>query len=641
MGITLLTNDKFENERLNALLKDRFSYIGFHTCSESKSFASLLEIYPIDIILFGADIEDRDELNTILKSLVESNQKCTPKVIFLSQDPSQTKDLVESLNQEHIKETFHSLIEKNDETRIIATLMKLLSSIDTEKKLKAKIDDKPVQSGSMQQQVLDSMPMKYFWKDRHSVYVGCNLPFAKLAGLNSPEEIVGLCDYDLSWSRDESDFFVSYDRKIMETGNSEIGLVEPISGPDGVEHWIETSKIPFRNDDGEIEGVIGAFIDVSEKIKLQQENIKKEKLNVLAQVAGGIAHDINNCLTIVLGFTDIALKGRIEESEFMKTFQRIDTAGKKAIEIGKKLMAFTKEDHTFMSILDIKEFFDLNIPILHAGLGMDIDLEITNNPSKVIFDSSMLYQVVSNLITNASQADSKEKRFEIKLSQVNLDETNNDFGACGEYVIVECKDFAGGMKDTVLENIFQPYFTTKSGGNGLGLASCKKIMEAQNGYLIAKTQLGEGSVFSLYIPVATKENSKKYIQFSKDLIKGEGLVLFLEDDSNLALVNIDLISETGHDVKYYPSVEELLLDERAIQRACAVVTDFKFDEGMYNGLDLLNLVKSKRSDLPIILLSSYIDKVGAIEQFDYGLQKPLEIQKLSQVLSHLKKSTTK
>ncbi len=634
MAITLITNDKIQNAHLNGLLKDRFSYVGFHTSSDELSFDRILELYTVDILLFANDIKEMSMINSMIKNVL-MNSSLKPKVVFLANDLAQTQKKATSICEDLIDLIDYYIIENSKESKIISRLMKLLSFNDKERKGAIEGDVNPVNARSMQQQVLDTMPMNFFWKDRHSVYQGCNLPFAKIAGISNPEEIIGETDYDMPWPKDEADFFVSCDRNIMESGNSEIGLVEPMSGTDGVEHWVETSKIPLRNDLQEIDGVIGAFLDVTEKVKLQEENIKKEKLNVLAQVAGGVAHDINNCLTIVLGFTDIALKGKMDPSKHMRAFERINLAGKKALQIGKKLMAFTKEEHTFMSILDLEEFFDSNIPIFNVGLKMNVDFEIADDIAKVIFDSSMLYQVLNNIIANAKQANEQEKKFVISMHQKHIESNEIENLKCGDYILIECRDFAGGMKDTVLENIFQPYFTTKSEGNGLGLASCKKIMEMQNGHIDATTELGVGTIFSLYIPVATVENSKKYIQFTKELVKGEGLILFSEDDPNLSLVNMDLIAEIGFTVIGYPSAEELLLDEANIEKACAVVTDFKFEDGMYNGLDLLNNLKSKRKNLPIILLSSYIDEVGAIEQFDYGLQKPLDIQKLSQVLAHL------
>ena len=123
---------------------------------------------------------------------------------------------------------------------------------------------------------IDTIPQSVFWKDRNSVYLGCDQSFAQLGGLNSPEEVIGKTDYDLPWKPEEAEFFLECDRRVMESGVAELGIIEPQLQSDGSQHWLETNKVPLRDHDGTVIGILGTFVDVTQlqqtQLELQQQN---------------------------------------------------------------------------------------------------------------------------------------------------------------------------------------------------------------------------------------------------------------------------------------------------------------------------------------------------------------------------------
>jgi len=632
MAISVISNDPFHLKKLNQLLANRFAYVGVHFCKNLTDLENVISKNTIKVFIICDDILESKDQATYFDFIQSSTSNSKREIIAFSKS---------GINfQKYIITKCSFLFNEEEISKFYSTIMKSLSKHDQNKPeyLDGFTGDQLNSSPkAMHQQILDTMPMNIFWKDINSVIQGVNLQLLKLVGFDNPGDMIGKTDYDMPWTKEESDFYVEYDRRVMESGESELAILEPQQHLDGVTRWLETNKIPIKDENGKVVGILGAFLDATEKVKLQEENIKKEKLNVLAQIAGGVAHDINNSLAVIMGLAGIAINENKEaplDQKFTENILRkIEKATMKANLVSKQLMAFTNEEHTFMSIVDMDEFLSSNIPMLELALYMKITVELNISSSIIVFDSSMLYQVFNNLIANAAQANPQMAKFEVKVKNIEIHQDHKSELPPGNYLQIECIDYAGGIKPSILENIFQPYFTTKSGGTGLGLASCKNILEMHDGQITVKSEERIGTTFTMLIPEATEEKVKKYIQFTKDLIKGEGTILYIEDNTSLAQINIDLMSAIGYTIEHFLCAEDLLENTKILESAFAIVTDFKLGAGKMNGLELLKKVRIHNQNLPVILLSSYIDEVGAIEKFDYGLEKPLNIQRLSQVFT--------
>ena len=137
-------------------------------------------------------------------------------------------------------------------------------------------DCKETLSAQFLRLTIDNIPQAIFWKDRHSTYLGCNESFARLGGLESPEEIVGKTDEDMPWTREATEFFLECDRRVMESDTPELGIIEPQQQSDGSQHWLETNKVPLHDDEGNVIGIVGTFIDVTQR---QQAQLELQQLN--------------------------------------------------------------------------------------------------------------------------------------------------------------------------------------------------------------------------------------------------------------------------------------------------------------------------------------------------------------------------
>jgi two-component system cell cycle sensor histidine kinase/response regulator CckA len=365
--------------------------------------------------------------------------------------------------------------------------------------------------------VLDSIPVRVFWKDRDSRFLGCNQLFATDAGLPNAEAIVGKLDSDLGW-HDQSGLYRADDLAVMTSGQPKLGYEEPQTTPDGGRIWLRTSKIPLRSLTGETVGVLGTYEDITKSKKAEEEQRRLEaeiqyaqKLESLGILAGGIAHDFNNLLVAVLGYADLALASLSQATPAYQHVEEIQTAARRARELTNQMLAYSGKGRFVVRRLQINEVIREMGQLLQASIPKKVQLryELTTDPSSVDVDVAQIRQVVMNLVTNAAEAIGDgsgaitlatrwQHVDEAYLRRTGVNETLPE----GEYVFVEVSDNGCGMDNATRERIFEPFFTTKFQGRGLGLAAVLGIVRGHGGAIVVYSEPGKGSCFKLLLPAA-------------------------------------------------------------------------------------------------------------------------------------------
>ncbi|NQZ86608.1 MAG: PAS domain-containing protein [Colwellia sp.] len=500
----------------------------------------------------------------------------------------------------------------------------------------------------MFQSVLDTLPFCVFWKDRNSVGLGCNKALASIAGLNSPQDYVGKTDYDLPWTTEEADFFRECDQRVMNSGKAEVNIIESQKQANGRLAWLETSKIPLIDMQGNVIGILGAFHDITERKRLEDENIASQKLDSLGALAAGLAHDFNNVLSMILASSQLAkvkVANGTEISQVIKYLDSIESATKRASVLTEKFMNYSERGQITKVVCNLSEMIEESISLVQSSILSPIKFETYNNDGMLYADVNQINQVMNNLLINASQASIGKSDIIVSLKKCEITQAEYSTLRSGHYFAVSIKDHGVGIDEHQKDMIFTPYFTTKTKGHGLGLSSCQTIVKNHNGAIQVESKVGFGSTFTIYLPLSPAHQDISFVDSKKstELMRGSGRILYIEDDLNTQASVIEMLHELGYDVHYYadlePAIEYIKEHHNDFD---LVITDFIIGDFSQGGIDILDNVRVKRPNCPVILLTGYFERLDRQKeqsnQFSYIAQKPVDFAKISQIINSFLKS---
>jgi two-component system, cell cycle sensor histidine kinase and response regulator CckA len=362
--------------------------------------------------------------------------------------------------------------------------------------------------------IINAIPVRVFWKDKNLVYLGCNVEFARDAGFAEPKDIIGKDDYQMGW-RDQAELYRGDDRKVIESGSSKFHVEEPQTTPEGNIITLLTSKAPLRNSKGEIVGVLGTYMDITERKQAEEEIrqlnatlekrieertrelreaqeklMRQEKLAVLGQLAGGVGHELRNPLGIINNAIYYLRMVQPDADETVKEYLGIiETETRTADKIISDLLDFSRIKSVEVEPVTVSDLVGRTLERFPVPENVQVTLNLPENLPTVYIDPRQMTQVLGNLVLNACQA--MPKGGEITLSAKKK----------GKMVAIAVADTGNGITPENMKKLFEPLFTTKPKGIGLGLAVSKKLVEANGGKIEVESEPGKGSTFTLWLPV--------------------------------------------------------------------------------------------------------------------------------------------
>ncbi|MEL6929163.1 MAG: PAS domain S-box protein [Cyanobacteria bacterium J06600_6] len=464
------------------------------------------------------------------------------------------------------------------------------------------------QSKQLLQLVLNTIPQLVFWKSRDYTYLGCNQGFAEVAGLSSPEEIIGKSDYDLPWKTEESDFFVECDQRIMSSGQAELGIIEPQLTAAGKQTWVETNKSPLLDESGNVIGILGTVQDITAQKEAEQTlkrmneklesrvlartfaletsnqalEIAKEKAEIANQAKSiflaNMSHELRTPLNAILGFTQILLRDRSANEQQRTKFNTIHRSGEHLLALINDILDMSKIEAGRMTLNtasfnilqmfhSIKEMLLLKAQQKNLNLIFELDSAL---PEFVCADEQKLRQVIINLLSNAIKFTSVGEVY----LRVEPDSNNP------KILLFEVEDTGKGIAEKELELLFQPFVQTKSEkqfqeGTGLGLAISRKFVQLMKGDITVRSRLNVGSIFNFDITI--EQASEAEVSFST--IERQQIVSLAPNQKSCRILIVD-------DVRENRTVVTELLSQIGFEVREAI-----------NGLEALTLAESWQPDL--------------------------------------------
>jgi signal transduction histidine kinase/CheY-like chemotaxis protein len=394
---------------------------------------------------------------------------------------------------------------------------------------------------------------------------------------------------------------------------------------DGEVRWLRVLVTGARSPvDGKLR-VLGAVRDVTEAQRAEEERrrleaqmLEAQKLESLGILAGGIAHDFNNLLAVILGNQNLAMSDAEEGSRLAKQLDRIRSAGKHAQALANQMLAYSGKAAVSLKPFDLSGLVEEMRELLEASTSKKCRLEISLDRDRTVVegDPSQLRQVIMNLVTNASEAlQDRAGRVTVSTGLVAADAAylarsfgGGDF-AEGKYVYLEVSDTGQGMDEEISLRIFEPYFSTKFAGRGLGLASVLGIVRGHRGAIKLVTEPGEGTTFRVLLPPAERAASPAPDKAPpRDAPSRKGRILVIDDEEWVLELAQEFLERSGFGVVTANGGREALeiLRGGEEKKIDAVVLDLTMPD--LDGQQTFLEIRALRPDLPVILASGFSEE---------------------------------
>lgn len=384
---------------------------------------------------------------------------------------------------------------------------------------------------------------------------------------------------------------------------------------------------------------------------LEEQLRQSQKMEALGQLAGGVAHDFNNMLTIITGYSELVINRMSDKDPIVSDMLAIKEAGDRAATLTSQLLTFGRRQALQYSTIDLNGTVESARDMLQRMIGEDIHFEIDLQPGPhyIKTDPGQLDQVLVNLVVNARDAMPRGGRLRIETAAIALDQPlTNRFLKLepGEYIRLRVTDSGSGITDKVLNRIFEPFYTTKDKGKGtgLGLSMAYSLVEQSGGQIDVASRPDEGTRFDLYLPITNARPEEKLSETSPapepSSENGNEIILLVEDEDVVRDLARRVLSDYGYDVLEARQGEEALaLSELHAGPIHLLLTDLVMPK--MSGPELAQNLQALRPDMPVLYMSGYNDekvlRYGMQEQQIHFLQKPFTpnalIAKIRQVIN--------
>ncbi|RXV59296.1 hypothetical protein C6W92_15435 [Roseovarius sp. A46] len=430
-----------------------------------------------------------------------------------------------------------------------------------------------------------------------------NRRFEELSGW-SRDEVIGHTPRFLQSDKMSEETYADL-RATLERGDVWRGVLRNLDR-EGGSHWIDSTILPLRAEDGTIHSYLGIGEDVTEKRQAREQVARAQKIEAVGLLAGGIAHDFNNILTSILGSAHLASLDAAPGSDLAEEVEQIDIAARRAQALVRQLLGFARREPGTPEPTDLCTAISEVNRLMRAAIPPTIRIEGVRDctPVTVLADPTHLHQILMNLTANAAEAIGDAKG-QIRISARALDDIPDGLAARAEgWVELTVEDDGPGMSEDTAARIFDAFYTTKplGKGTGLGLSVVQGLVEDMGGRISVETAPGRGTLFRLLLPGAAVGTARETAAPAPE--RGHESLMIVDDQTEVAATLRRGLMRMGYQVEAYTSPRIAL--ERfgmAPLRHSLLISDVVMPE--MNGIEMARTMRETRPDLPVILCTGF------------------------------------
>ncbi len=493
-------------------------------------------------------------------------------------------------------------------------------------------------------QVIDTNPHLIFVKDMEGRYVLANAAVAEFHG-TTMESLIGRRDSDFGLKDEEAERFLRVDQEVISSQRAAFIAEEPATcARTGETRWFQTVKVPLLSADGDARQVLGVATDITERKQLEEQFRQAHKMEAVGRLAGGVAHDINNVLTIIRAQTEFLLADLAAGDPRRKDVEEIQGAADRAAAFTRQLLAFSRRQLLQPEVLDLNGIIQGMEMMVRRLMGEDVVLLTKLHPElpRVWADPGQLQQVILNLAVNARDAMPAGGTLLVETGVVELDEhypRQHPSAKPGVHVVLVVTDTGCGMDGATRSRIFEPFFTTKEPGKGtgLGLSTVYGIVKQSGGHIWVYSEVGRGTTFKLYFPPhygAVRESGTQPAQLPG--IEAGATILLVEDERPVRSAVRRLLERQGYNVLEAGNGQDALSLVTARNTEIHLVLSDMVMPGM-GGTELASRIRAVNPTLPVLLMTGYteeaITRAGDRPRDERIIEKPFTLSTMLEKVS--------
>ncbi|MFC1628341.1 PAS domain S-box protein [Gemmatimonadota bacterium] len=411
--------------------------------------------------------------------------------------------------------------------------------------------------------------------------------------------------------------------------------------PDNSVTWIMVTITLIHDEEGAPVSAVATFSDITERRILEQQLMQAQKMEAIGRLAGGVAHDFNNILTVISGNAQLGMMALRENDPMRERLATIQKSAGHAEELTRQLLAFGRKQISSPRVVNINEILTGLEKMLHRVIGEDIDLNIQpdSSISSIYFDPTQMEQIFMNLVVNSRDAMPNGGSLTITTENVQLGEDyikTHPYLTVGPYVLVSISDTGTGMDEETRRQVFEPFFTTKEQGSGLGLATVYGIVKQSKGAIEVESAWDSGTAIRIHLPVH-EGPAKTFTPAIKstDLMRGHENILLVEDEDGVRAFAAETLTELGYRVSDFSTPAKAWEFCKNGKREIDLILTDVIMPGE-SGAELAERLRPLYPKVPVLFMSGHTDDFivhhGVLDESVLFIPKPFSPRDLSQKL---------